>query len=101
MRRWLATDDNSAVLMAHLRGAPVDPAWLSTYRRLRRDLSRSVGTARRPPGPPPARPSANQDTAGAIPDRARGPVACQGDGTTSLPRAWDHPKVSSSIDLAF
>ena len=28
-------------------------------------------------------------------------VACQGDGTTSLPRAWDHPKVSSSIDLAF
>ncbi|PQP19031.1 hypothetical protein [Rhodococcus opacus] len=59
MRRWLATDDNSAVLMAHLRGAPVDPAWLSTYRRLRRDLSRSVGTARRSPGPSPARPSAN------------------------------------------
>ena len=28
-------------------------------------------------------------------------VACQSDGTTSLPRAWDHPKVSSSIDLAF
>ncbi|MDT2007109.1 hypothetical protein FXW78_25825 [Rhodococcus opacus] len=53
MRRWLAVDGNSAVLMAHLRAEPVDAAWLSTYRRLHRDLARSVGTARRRGGPEP------------------------------------------------
>lgn len=54
MRRWLATDDNSAALMAHLRAEPVDPAWLSTYRRLHRDLIRSVDTAHRTDAPEPA-----------------------------------------------
>ncbi|MCQ4119705.1 hypothetical protein [Rhodococcus tibetensis] len=54
MRRWLATDDNSAALMAHLRAEPVDAAWLSTYRRLHRDLTRAVGTAHRTDAPEPA-----------------------------------------------
>ncbi|RZK95339.1 MAG: hypothetical protein EOP30_04505 [Rhodococcus sp. (in: high G+C Gram-positive bacteria)] len=47
MRRWLATDDNSAALMAHLRAEQVDPVWLSTFRRLLTDLTRSIDDARR------------------------------------------------------
>ncbi|QYB00699.1 hypothetical protein I1A62_02135 (plasmid) [Rhodococcus sp. USK10] len=45
MRRWLATGNNSAELMAYLRAQPVDSGWLRSYRRLHRDLERSVGDA--------------------------------------------------------
>ncbi|CAG7634840.1 hypothetical protein SIM91_43400 [Rhodococcus opacus] len=63
MRRWLATDANSVALMAHLRAEPVDAVWLSTYRRLHRDLARSVGTAHRRGGPEPTEPTPAPGTA--------------------------------------
>ncbi|TQC46676.1 hypothetical protein EEB14_24810 [Rhodococcus sp. WS4] len=51
LRRWLATGNNTAALMAYLHHEPVDPTWLTTYRRLSRDLRLSVGNAR-PDGVP-------------------------------------------------
>ncbi|TQC46658.1 hypothetical protein EEB14_24940 [Rhodococcus sp. WS4] len=56
MRRWLATDNNSAALMAHLRHEPVARTWLTTYQRLNRDLTRSIGDAQRRGGPHTRRP---------------------------------------------
>ncbi|WP_244373188.1 hypothetical protein [Rhodococcus sp. ZPP] len=68
MRRWLATDDNSAALMAHLRAEPVDAPWLSIYRRLYQDLIRSVGNAYRNDAPEPVHPpgTPNEEPLGAF-----------------------------------